>query len=257
MRLSIVIPVLNSHEILRRQLLYYAQMGIPSDTELIIVDDGSDPPLDVGDINSEVEGNVLLLRTNDFRPWTWALARNAGAEVANGEYLLMYDLDHIVPKYAIDFIRKTTATKVQFFREFGVLDEKGRLTQDRDVLETYGLPKDVSLAHGPLPNNFAMRRDVFWELGGYREDLVEKPYPQGEDRCFRSVWRTYEKARGGEGSQVCTHRPKIYHFPNGKYVGDVDADPKGLFHTLSRKTSRNWFHLNPGKSARHRGDKTS
>lgn len=248
MKLSIVIPVLNSHAVLRRQLLYYANMGIPKDTELIIVDDGSDPPLE-----NTADIPVTILRTNDFRPWTWALARNAGARIATGEYLLMYDLDHIVPRFAINFIREFTGVKVQFFREFGVLDEQGRLTQDRDVLEAYGLPKNQSLAHGPLPNNFAMRRDVFWELGGYREDLVERPYPQGEDRCFRSAWRTYETKRGGEGSQVCTHRPKIYHFPNGKYVGDVDADPQGLFHTLSRKTERNWFHKNPGKSARHRG----
>ena len=257
MKLSIVIPVLNSHEVLRRQLLFYASMGIPNDTELIIVDDGSDPPLESTVFPPGIKrwGNqaVKLLETHDKRPWTWALARNAGARIARGEYLLMYDLDHIVPKYAIDFIRKTTATKVQFVREFGVLDEQGRLTQDRDVLEAYGLPKDQTLAHGPLPNNFAIRRDVFWELGGYREDLVTKPYPQGEDRAFRSVWRTYEIERGGEGSQVCAHRPKIYHFPNGKYVGDVDADPKGLFHGLSRKTSRNWFHMNPGNSARHRG----
>jgi glycosyltransferase involved in cell wall biosynthesis len=252
MKLSIVIPVLNSHEVVRRQLLYFERMGIPSDTELILVDDGSDPP--IGTVIPATQGPRRRIHyTHDKRPWTWALARNAGARIAEGEYLLMYDLDHIVPKYAIDFIRKTTATKVQFVREFGVLDEQGRLTQDRDVLEQYGLPKDKSLAHGPLPNNFAMRRDVFWELGGYREDLVEKPYPQGEDRAFRSAWRTYEINRGGEGSQVCEHRPRIFHFPNGKYVGDVDADPKGLFHTLSRKTSRNWFHLNPGKSARHRG----
>lgn len=239
MRLSIIIPVLNSHEVLRRQLLFYAQIGIPKDTELIIVDDGSDPPLQLTE--SSLGMNVRIHRTNDFRPWTWALARNAGARIARGEYLLMYDLDHIVPKYAIDFIRKTTATKVQFVREFGVLDEEGKLTQERSVLAAYGLPKDQGLGIGPLPNNFAMRRDVFWELGGYREDLVEKPYPQGEDRHFRSVWRTYEKERGGEGSQVCEHRPRIFMFPNGKYCGDVDADPKGLFHTLSRKTQRNGF----------------
>jgi hypothetical protein len=261
MRLSIIVPCLNSHEVLRRQLLFYAQMGIPKDTELIIVDDGSDPPLTAthwidtgssvsaccstvpsGESTAHLFGfNLTIHRTNDFRPWTWALARNAGARIARGEYLLMYDLDHIVPKYAIDFIRKTTATKVQFVREFGVLDEQGRLTQDREVLEAYGLPKDQGLAIGPLPNNFAMRRDVFLELGGYREDLVEKPYPQGEDRYFRSVWRTYEQKHGGEGSQVCPHRPRIFMFPNGYYLGDVDADPKNLFHTLSRKTARNGF----------------
>jgi len=248
MKLSIVIPVLNSHEVVRRQLMHFERIGLPGDTELILVDDGSDPP-----IENNFSQLARIHRTDDTRPWTWALARNAGARLARGEFLLMYDIDHIASRHLIDFIRKFDGHKVQFVREIGVLDENGWLTQDRATLESYGWPKDKGLGIGPLPNNFAMRRDLFWELGGYREDLVEKPYPQGEDRDFRSKWRTYEHAQGGEGSMVCSIRPRIFMFPNGKYVGDVDADPKGLFHTLSRKTSRNWFHLNPGKSARHRG----
>ena len=233
MRLSIVIPVLQSHEVVRRQLLHFFNIGLPGDTELILVDDGSDPP-----IENEFSQIATIHRTNDTRPWTWALARNAGARLAKGEYLLMYDLDHIADRKLIDFVRGFTGLKVQFIREFGVLDECGRLTQDRDVLAQYGLPKDTGLRIGPLPNNFAMRRDLFWELGGYREDLVGKPYPQGEDRSWRSVWRTFDP----DGAKVCTHRPKIYMFPNGKYIGDVDADPKGLFHGLTRKTSRNFWH---------------
>lgn len=243
-RLSIVIPCLNSHEVVRRQLLHFSRLDL-SDTELIIVDDGSDPPLEVVVLETlRKVGSDLRLKihcTNDKRPWTWALARNAGARIATGEYLLMFDVDHIVPGPAIRFLKGFTGKKVQFIREFGVLDENGILTQDRDVLADYGLPLTKGLSLGPLPNNFAIKRDLFWELGGYREDLVEKPYPQGEDREFRSVWRTYEQAHGGEGSCVCTQRPRIYMFPNGYYIGDVDADRKGLFHKLSRKTERNGF----------------
>lgn len=232
MKLSIIIPVLNSHEVVRRQLLHFERIGLRDDTELILVDDGSDPP-----IENTSNLPVTIHRTNDTRPWTWALARNAGARIAQGEYLFMYDIDHITTGFAINFIREFTGLKVQFVREFGVLDENGILTQDRDVLEQYGLPRENGLGLGPLPNNFAMRRDLFWELGGYREDLVEKPYPQGEDRAFRSAWRTFDP----DGKKVCVHRPKMYMFPNGKYLGDVDADPKGLFHTLSRKTRKNYW----------------
>lgn len=236
MKLSIVIPVLNSHEVVRRQLLHFNRMKLPSDTELIIMDDGSSPPLEESAF-AVYDGRLTIHETNDTRPWTWALARNAGARLARGEYLLMFDVDHIVPKDAIDFIRGFDGLKVQFQREFGVLDQEGVLTQDRSVLEEYGLPREKGLRLGPLPNNFAMKRSLFWQLGGYRTDLVDKPYPQGEDRAFRSVWRTFDP----DGSKVCTHRPTIYMFPNGKYVGDVDADPKGLFHGLSRKTQRNYW----------------
>lgn len=242
-KLSCIIPCLNSHEVVRRQLLHFSRMDM-SDTEIIIVDDGSDPPLEhYFECQYDHDGciPVSFIATHDKRPWTWALARNAGARIATGEYLLMFDVDHIVPGPAIRFLKNFTGKKVQFIREFGVLDENGVLTQDRDVLADYGLPLEKGLSLGPLPNNFAIRRDLFWELGGYREDLVEKEYPQGEDRHWRSTWRNYEMAHGGEGSCVCTQRPRIYMFPNGKYVGDVDGDVKGLFHTLSRKTQRNGF----------------
>lgn len=244
MKLSIVIPVLASYEVVRRQLLHFERMGLPADTELIIVDDGSDPPIEN---TSSLRDRLTILRTNDKRPWTWALARNAGARIAQGEYLLMFDVDHIVPRFAINFIREFTGLKVQFVREFGVLDEHGVLTQDRDVLADYGLPRDKGLGIGPLPNNFAMRRDLFWELGGYREDLVTKPYPQGEDRAFRSAWRTHQEKTGAE---VCVHRPRIFMFPNGKYLGDVDADPKSLFHGLTRKTKRNFWYQEQRKEER-------
>lgn len=241
MRLSIVIPVLNSHEVVRRQLLHFERIGFPPDTELILVDDGSDPPIEMGQCPIPVQ----VHRTNDKRPWTWALARNAGARMAKGEYLLMFDLDHIITREALDAVHGFDGLKVQFLREFGVLDENGVLTQDRDVLEEYGLPKDQGLRLGPLPNNFAMQRELFWKLGGYREDLVEKPYPQGEDREFRSRWRRFDPS----GEKVCVHRPMMYMFPNGKYLGDVDADPKALFHDLTRKTQRNYWYQQQRKKS--------
>ena len=234
MKVSIVIPVLNSHEVVRRQFLHFDLIGIPGDTELILVDDGSDPP-----IENNFHRLATIHRTHDTRPWTWALARNAGARIATGEYLLMFDIDHILTRKALDFVRNFDGLKVQFIREFGVLNERGRLTQDRNVLASYGLNPGKSLRVGPLPNNFAMRRDLFWELGGYREDLVEKPYPQGEDRAWRSKWRTFQHETG---AQVCPHRPIIYVFPTGKWCGDVDYNPMGLFHNLSRKTDRNFWY---------------
>lgn len=46
-KLSIIIPVLNSHEIVRRQIKHFKRMDLPDDVELIIVDDGSDPPVEI------------------------------------------------------------------------------------------------------------------------------------------------------------------------------------------------------------------
>lgn len=238
MKLSIVIPVLDSHEILRRQLLHFEKMNLPEDTEIIIVDDGSRPPL-------RYEGSLqlLILPTFDYRPWTWALARNAGAKIARGEYLLMFDIDHIITRDTIDTIYSFGGDKVQFKREFGVLLEDGTLTQDLDILEQYGFHRERikkrDLVIPPLPNNFAMKKSIFWDMGGYREDRIGKPYPQGEDRLFKKQWLIWERTKG---VKVHTYRPTIYMFPNGYLCGDgsVDYNPFGLFHKLSRATQRNF-----------------
>lgn len=232
MRLSIIIPVLNSHAVLHRQFLHFEKIGIPDDTEIIIVDDGSDPPL-------KYEGKlpVIIHYTNDKRPWTWALARNAGAKIAKGEYLLMFDVDHIITRELLDAARTNDYQKMHFQRQVGVLLEDGTFTQDRDILAQYGFSKERGIKIGPLPNNFSIRKDIYWSLGGYREDLIGNPYPQGEDSYFKKKWHQWMREGKGEWCKV---HPIIYMFPNGYYCGHVDFNPFGLFHNLTRISNANY-----------------
>jgi glycosyltransferase involved in cell wall biosynthesis len=238
MKLSIIVPVLNSHEIVRRQILHYESMNLPDDVQIIFMDDGSDPPI----TTASTLLNMRIVPTGDKRPWTWAIARNSGARIAQGAYFLMTDLDYIIPRSAIDAALAFTGDKMRFRREFGVLMPDGSFTQDVKVLETYGLPAERIAQKGvtmpPHPNNFVIRKDVFWGLGGYREDLVDRPYPQGEDRHFKREWtRAVEQGRFVEDDAAL--RPVIYMFPNGQFCKDVDYNPFGLFHELSRKTDVN------------------
>jgi len=240
MKYSIVIPVLNSHEILRRQFLHLESLNL-GDNEIIIVDDGSDPPLEYNGYRK----NVKIIRTNDKRPWTWALARNRGAKEAKGDYIIFFDIDHIILQETIDMVNNFDGQKIHFKREFGVLTETGKFTQDVDELVKYGFLKSRVKKRGvkmtPLPNNFVMRKDVFFELGCYREDLFERSYPQGEDRLFKKAWCRWKDA--GKGTENID-RPTIYMIPNGYKCGNehVDFNPFNLFHTLTRATRRNHWH---------------
>lgn len=245
MKVSIIIPVLNSHEVVRRQILHFEKIGLPDDVELILVDDGSDPPIAV----STSLKNFTLHVTNDFRDWTWPCARNAGARIAKGEYFIMADLDHIVDRPFIDATRNFTGDHIRINREFAVLDEDGTLTQHHDVLKAYGLSekrlRDRGVNLPPHRNQFAMHRDLYWKMGGFREDRIGKPYPQREDGDFAKQWRIlYEQGDIVDFDDLIgyAHRPILYMFPNGKYCGDVDHNPFGLFHTLSRKTEKNRFY---------------
>ena len=128
--ISIIVPVLNSHEIVRRQNLHFGRMTV--DVEILFIDDGSDPP---------IESPYVAHRTNDTRPWTWALARNKGAKIAKGDYLLMFDLDYIITEDAIKDCLGFDKDYRGFRRQFGCLDENGNFVQTVEELVKWGWPK--------------------------------------------------------------------------------------------------------------------
>ena len=246
-KVSLIIPVLNSHEIVRRQLLHFDKIII-DDTEVIIVDDGSDPF-----ITAEPRPWLRIIQTNDNRPWTSSLARNTTAHKAKGEYIIFADLDHIITKEMIALVRDFKGDFVRFNRAFGILDEQGNISQDLGVLKEYGLSEErisnLGTFLNPHRNQYATRKGFFIDvMKGYNERLIlTKPYPQREDGDFSKRWdKLYEagKVRDFDDLVGYENRETILMFPNGKYCegGDVDADPKNLFHTLTRKTKRNPYY---------------
>jgi glycosyltransferase involved in cell wall biosynthesis len=230
-RLSIIIPVLNSHEIVRRQLLHFRNMPLPEDVELIIVDDGSDPPLAR---TTDFYGARLVV-TGDTRPWTQPRARNIGAGHAGGELLLFTDIDHIVPEESVRWCMECPHDFSKFRRYLAVLDEDGQITQDRDVMEEYGIPKNRGLRVSCHTLSMVIQREVFEDIGGYREKLGK--HPTHDDGHMKRMLN--RRIRAGTVTRCpdtdgVDDRPIIYVFPNGRFCGDKDYNPMGLFHSLAR-----------------------
>jgi len=246
MRLSIVIPFLNSHEIVRRQILHWKKMDLPDNVETLFMDDGSDPPLELG---PDPPRNFHIVATNDFRPWTSSLARNTGAKLAHGEYLLLTDGDYILTREAILHCLTYNGDRLGFRRQFAVLDENGDFTQDKETLMAWGLPESrfnsrKGLFFSPHPNNFVIRRQLFLDMGGYDEKLIlSRGYPQREDSHFKRTYRRWVNM--GKIKEDAFPRATIYMFPNGQFCGDVDSNPFGMFHTLTRKTPDNYWYSHP------------
>jgi len=231
MKLSIVIAVLDSHEIVRRYLLYLKSLDLPDTVETIIVDDGSNPPIQA----PEPLRTTKLMYTNDTRSWTQGLARMKGIKESVGEYILCTDIDHIVSKEAIDASLLFQDDKMIFRRRFAYLDEEGKLINDRDSVISWGLdPKairDDNLSDGVHGNTWLMRRTVFDELGGYNLNRCNSgSHLQGEDREFNK--RYAHACRDGKyKDQVLGSF--VYFFPSGRYHIDGNDNPHGLFHTLN------------------------
>lgn len=247
-RLTVIMPFLNSNEIVRRQLLHFDKQGVNDfeDVEIFIMDDGSDPPLmSYPAIEAAVAklDRVEIIETNEFRPWTSSIARNTGARLARGNWLFMVDGDFIISRKAIEEARVFDGQRIGIRRELGVLLEDGSFTQDLNVLAEWGIPENRLKTRGakmpPHPNHFIIRKDIFWMLGGYDEErILRSTYPQGEDRLLKRLW-CQARSRGEVIDPDPKLRPLLYMFPNGQFCGDVDTNPFGFFHTLSRKSPRN------------------
>ncbi len=233
MKVSIVTAILNSHEVVRRQLLHYKRMNLPDDVEVIFVDDGSDPPLE----NSVGLKNFALYATNDTRDWTQPAARNFGVGKAVGEYLLCVDIDHIVCKPLIEFIKANDYDVIRFSRQSAVIDENGDFTQDMGVLRSYGLKK-AKWTLPPHANSFAIKRQLYLDLGGVSEKHVGSgKHPNREEVQLKR--RVNSLVKMGKIT-ICNDRTKpiIYHIPNGRFCGELNYNPFGLFHNLKRSTMK-------------------
>ena len=231
MKLSIIIAFYNSHGVVERQVKYFKAMNLPDDIEFIFVDDGSDPPFNVADYDLK---NLRIHATNDKRPWTQGLARNAAAKLAKGEYLLMTDIDHILSREAIMAAYNFTGERMIFRRYLGVLLPDGTFTQDPAVLKEYGMDMNrlntkrglYASVHG---NTFAIKKSTFELLGGYDKRICERGYHTGDDSYFNRKWGHYAAAKGIEWVMG----PDVYMFPIGRFHVNYDMNPKGLFHNLS------------------------
>ncbi len=237
MKVSIIIPVLNSHEACKRHVRHFRSMRLPDTVEIIFVDDGSNPSLSFLRIYGLK--NLIILPTNDKRPWTQGLARNVGAKIARGEYLFMTDIDHIISLESIMAVLNFRGDRMDFPREFGILDKRGVLKQDEKTLLAYGMNPDVyqlnglkiQTCHG---NTFAIKKDIFWELGGYNPrfciNQFHAPKRKGEDCYFNRRW---QKALSAGKYKERVMGPRIFMFPIGRYHIKGENNPMGLFHTLS------------------------
>jgi predicted glycosyltransferase involved in capsule biosynthesis len=235
-KLSVIIAVLDSHEIVKRQLLHFDKMNLSKeDIEFIIVDDGSKPPLGIWlfdnmqlvENSDELNLNLIIHATDDERKWSQPCARNAGAKIANSDRLLMTDIDHVLSKESLLFCMESDEDKVMFPRQWAILDHLGYINQNPTALYEYGLPQAIyeqrRLNGGMHHNTFMIKKSLFRKLGGYNESFCGKY--GGDDTDFS--YRYSQLHQKGEAKRHVLG-PSIYVFP------DPNRDVKKIFHNLRR-----------------------
>lgn len=126
---------------------------------VIVVDDGSPEPAQLPDARPF---RMRLFRIHEDRPWNWLAARNIGAFHADNGWILLTDMDHVVPPI--------TATSL-------IWDE-----HDPRVVYAFSRREHTGGILSPHSASFFMTRDMFWLIGGYDESLSGHYGTDGEFR---------------------------------------------------------------------------
>ncbi len=185
-QITLVVPYYKNPSMMARQIAEWENWSDEARAafQIVIVDDGS-PPDEYGlsmlicdhAYPAWIGRFLHLYRVDTDIPWNQHGARNLGAHVADTPWLMMIDIDHVVPAGTADAIARNVAlfegmqaTRDQWFKfpriRIGAADE----TRAKDGW--LGIPPEATdVPIGPGLNIYLCPRDAYWRAGGYNEDF--------------------------------------------------------------------------------------
>lgn len=201
---SVVVPSYNRPAQIAQMLAALSVIEYPADRwEVIVVDDGSQEPLAPAVQSVGMPVRVRCVRQDNSGP---GVARNTAARVSEMEYLA-FTADDCIP--ATDWLLKLAAA----FRADGMsraliggtvrhaLPNKLCPTASHLLVEYLKFAQNKDKPRFFTPNNLAVHRECFLEVGGFHEAFG----PTGEDREFCARWSTLGNKIGFEPRAVVDH----------------------------------------------------
>lgn len=137
--------------------------SIKSAIEILVVDDASPRTPAASVTRPRGLPRHRVYRIEKDIPWNQDAARNIGAHEAHGQWLLLTDIDHVVPASTLE----------------GLL----AAPLDSSVFYSFGRVKfDSGESREPHPNSYFMAKNMYWDIGGHDEDFAGI---YGKDVLFR------------------------------------------------------------------------
>lgn len=190
MIVSLVMPFYLNRSMLELQYAEWLNWSplAKAQIEIVIVDDGSPDPAALVPMPIEPGRrlpDISIYRVAEDRPWHQHAARNLGAHVAKGPWLLLTDIDHMLTADQADALLK----------RIGRLDPQTAYFLHRIEADTGEPTLGKDDQPKPHPNSFVMTRDLYWQAGGYDEDFCGIYGTDGlfKERLFRIATRGHLK----------------------------------------------------------------
>jgi glycosyltransferase involved in cell wall biosynthesis len=173
MKFTVIIPSYNRAKYILEAIASVRNQFF-NKTELIIVDDGSsDETQEI--LQSKIQNKeIRYLYQNNSGP---SVARNNGARHAHGEYLIFLDSDDLLLKSRINelfyLLKKEKKKPDLVYSPWITVDTSRNIlrTPEKKFSSIELIPSLLvrGLAH---PGACAFRKDTFWSLGGFNEEII-------------------------------------------------------------------------------------
>lgn len=196
-KISVIFPYYENPEMFKKHQEGWLQWSpkLKEHTEIVVIDDGSPRYPAVENVNLALlreRVSFRLYRVLQDIPWNWIACRNIGAHHAQGDWLLMTDMDHIVTPRLLSHLHEMNTPDDYVFgcRNFYVPARVDAPKMERN-------PK-------PHPNSYFMHKTFFWKVGGYDESYSGVYGTDG-------IWRRRCEAKG---NRVMLDIPLVQYLPD-------------------------------------------
>lgn len=151
--ITLVLPFYENQGMLREQQAKWR--SYPNDVKekfhVIVVDDCSPTSPALPAVEDTGIASFRLYRTSVDRRWNWLFCRNLGVQEADTQWVLLTDIDHVLPLETLRAIMADRELHARTVYRFSRVDAPN-LTP-----------------YKPHPNTWFLTRSMFEEIGGYDE----------------------------------------------------------------------------------------